>query len=413
MTSAAARRLSASPVVGESRPRWWGGHHSPGRVILIVGWFVPAIVATFGMIVVPSRLNPGLSLGGIIVSQMFTWLPWAGWSLLVMWVADRVPFARGRVARAIAVHILLCVVVVTGQILIVDRVNVAFGVIAPRHLDSILAIGLRSYGDPFTVIYWAILGAHSAIRWHEAWRAEAVRAARLSSDLAQAQLAALRAQLHPHFLFNALNAVVALVSEDPAAAKRVTVRLAELLRATLAATERSTLPLREELDLIRRYLDIETVRFGERLHVDWTVDEAILDHDVPAFVLQPLVENALVHAIAPRAAGGHVSISARCVGGALRLAVVDDGPGPGASRATRGNGVGLKNLRDRLERLYDGGATLSLGTPSPSSRGAEVAVMLPLDPRFAPPLPMHAVTPVRGAPTSEPFAAASALSRDG
>jgi len=108
-----------------------------------------------------------------------------------------------------------------------------------------------------------------------------------------------------------------------------------------------------------------------------------------------------------------MSISARCVGGAMRLAVVDDGPGPGASRATRGNGVGLKNLRDRLERLYDGGATLSLGTPSPSGRGAEVAVMLPLDPRFAPPPPMHTVAPVKGAPTSGPYAAASALSRDG
>lgn len=404
--------MTSAPVVGDARARWWGSHHSPGRVILIVGWSVPAIVATFGMIVVPSRLNPGLSLGGIILSQMATWLPWAGWSLLVMWVADRVPFERGRVARAIAVHVLLCVVVVTGQILIVDRVSVAFGVIAPRKLDSILAIGLRSYGDPFTVIYWAILGAHSAIRWHEAWRTEAVRAARLSSDLAQAQLAALRAQLHPHFLFNALNAVVALVSEDPAAAKRVTVRLAELLRATLSATERSTLPLREELDLIRRYLDIEMVRFGERLHVEWAVDDAILDHDVPAFVLQPLVENALVHAIAPRAAGGQVSISARVVGGALRLAVVDDGPGPGASRATRGNGVGLKNLRDRLERLYDGGATLSLGTPSPSGRGAEVAVMLPLDARFNAPVVPRAVTPVRGTATTEPFAAASALSRD-
>lgn len=87
--------MTASPVVGESRSRWWGGHHSPGRVILIVGWIVPAIVATFGMIVVPSRLNPGLSLGGIILSQMATWLPWAGWSLLVMWVADRVPSSAG------------------------------------------------------------------------------------------------------------------------------------------------------------------------------------------------------------------------------------------------------------------------------------------------------------------------------
>ncbi len=202
------------------------------------------------------------------------------------------------------------------------------------------------------------------------------------------------------------------MSEDPAAAKRVTVRLAELLRATLAATERSTLPLREELDLTRRYLDIETVRFGDRLHVDWTIDESLLDHEVPAFVLQPLVENALVHAIAPRAAGGHVAISARRVGGALRLAVVDDGPGPGASRSTRGNGMALRNLRDRLERLYDSGATLSLGTPSATGHGAEVDVMLPLDPRFHPPVPLRPVTPARGTPTSEPFAAATSLSQD-
>ncbi len=250
------------------------------------------------MVVVPSRLNPGLSLGEIVVSQLAVWLPWAGWSLLVTTVADRVPLQRGHVAKAIAVHVPLCVLVVTGQILIVDRVSLSFGVVPERALDSILAYGLRSYGDLFTVIYWAILGAHAAMRWHEAWRAEAVRAARLSSDLAQAQLAALRAQLQPHFLFNALNAVVALVSEDPPAAKRVTVRLAELLRATLAATERSSLPLREELELTRRYLDIEQVRFAERLRVEWSVDADVLDCEVPAFVLQPLVENALVHAIA-------------------------------------------------------------------------------------------------------------------
>lgn len=403
--------MTAAPVMGGDRT-WWGlGHRSPGRVILIAGWIVPAIVATFGMIVVPSRLNPGLSLGGIILSQMATWLPWALWSMLVMWVADRVPLERGRIARAIAAHIPLCVLVVTGQILIVDRVNVAFGVIAPRHLESILAIGLRSYGDPFTVIYFAIVGAHAAMRWHEAWRAEAVRAARLSSDLAQAQLSALRAQLHPHFLFNALNAVVALVSEDPPAAKRVTVRLAELLRATLAATERSTLPLREELDLTRRYLDIEMVRFGDRLHVEWIIDDSLLDHEVPTFVLQPLVENALVHAIAPRAAGGSVSISARSIGGALRLAVVDDGPGPATSGSTRGNGMGLRNLRDRLERLYDSSATLTLATPIPTGRGAEVVIMLPLDPRFVSASRSVRVTPSGSAPTADPSLAGTAMSR--
>lgn len=348
---------------------------SPARLVLIFGWIVPAFVASIGMVVVPSRLNPGLTLPEIVVAQMAVWLPWAGWSWLVTTVGDRVPLERGRIARAIAVHIPLCVLVVTGQILIVDRVSRAFGTIPVREIDSVLAIGLRSYGDLFTVIYWAIVGAHAAMRWHEAWRAEAVRAARLTSDLAQAQLAALRAQLHPHFLFNALNAVVALVSEDPPAARRVTVRLAELLRATLAATERSTLPLGEELDLTRRYLEIEEVRFGDRLQVTWSVDDGVLEAMVPAFVLQPLVENALVHAVAPRASGGRVEVVAARRGDAVHLSVLDDGPGPRAGGATRGHGVGLGNLRDRLERLYGGRAMLRLAERP--GGGAVVEVTLP------------------------------------
>jgi len=353
------------------------GERSPARLVLLVGWVVPAIVATLGMIVVPSRLNPGLTVGQIAAAQLAIWLPWAGWSLLVTAVAERVPLERGRILRAIAVHIPLSAVVVTGQILVVDAVSRAFGTVPPRGLESILAIGLRSYGDLFTVVYWAIVGVHAAIRWHEAWRGEALRAARLSSDLAQAQLSALRAQLHPHFLFNALNAVVALVGEDPAAARRVTVRLAELLRATLAATERSQHPLREELDLTHRYLEIEQVRFGDRLQVTWDVDESLGEEEVPAFVLQPLVENALVHAVAPRASGGSVHIAARRDGGAILLSVLDDGPGPRVGAPTRGHGVGLGNLRDRLARLYEGRATLQLASRSDVRSGAEVRVSIP------------------------------------
>ncbi|MBK6458173.1 MAG: histidine kinase [Gemmatimonadetes bacterium] len=358
---------------------------SPARLVLLYGWLVPVLVATIGMVVVPARLNPDLPLAGIVAVQMAMWLPWAAWSQLIIAVGDRVPLERGRVLRAMLVHVPLCLVVVTVHIIIVDWAQRTFGIVPPRKLDSVLAIGLRSYGDVNVVVYWAVVGAHVAMRWHEAWRLESVRAARLTSDLAQAQLSALRAQLHPHFLFNALNAVVALVGEDPAAAKRVTVRLAELLRATLAATERSSLPLREELELTRRYLEIEQVRFGERLTVDWSVDEALLDADVPAFVLQPLVENALVHAVAPRAAGGRVEIVARSVGEGLQLAVCDDGAGPQPRASTRGNGVGLRNLRDRLERLYDGLATLNLATRS--GGGAEVTVVLPLS-RPAPTAPV-------------------------
>lgn len=352
------------------------GAHSPARLVLLLGWIVPGLVASAGMVVVPSRLNPDLTLLEIVVSQLAVWLPWAGWSWLVSAASDRWPMARGRVARALAVHMPLCVIVVTGQILVVDRVSRAFGVVPERALDSILAYGLRSYGDLFTVIYWAIVGAHAAIRWHEAWRAEAVRAARLTSDLAQAQLAALRAQLHPHFLFNALNAVVALVGEDPAAARRVTVRLAALLRATLAATERTTLPLREELELTGRYLEIEQVRFGERLVVDWAVDPGLLDVDVPAFVLQPLVENALVHAVAPRSGGGRVSITAARAEEGLHLTVCDDGPGPREHAPTAGSGTGLRNLRDRLARLH--GARAALVLEAVPGGGARARVTLPL-----------------------------------
>ncbi len=348
---------------------------SPARLVLLYGWLVPVVVATIGMVVVPARLNPDLPLAGIVAVQMAIWLPWALWSQLIIAVSDRVPMVRGGVARALAVHIPMCIAVVTAHIILVDWAQRTFGIVPPRHLDSVLAIGLRSYGDVNVVVYWAVVGAHVAMRWHEAWRQETIRAARLTSDLAQAQLSALRAQLHPHFLFNALNAVVALVSEDPAAAKRVTVRLAELLRATLAATEQSSLTLREELELTRRYLEIEQVRFGERLWVDWVLDEALLDAQVPAFVLQPLVENALVHAIAPRAVGGKVEISAVRQGGSLQLSVRDDGVGLHEAAPTRGNGVGLRNLRDRLERLYNGAASLVLS--SREAGGAEVIITLP------------------------------------
>jgi hypothetical protein len=188
-----------------------------------------------------------------------------------------------------------------------------------------------------------------------------------SSDLAQAQLA-LRAQLQPHFLFNTLNAVVALVSEDPPAAKRVTVRLAELLRATLAATERSSLPLREELELTRRYLDIEQVRFAERLRVEWSVD-ADVDCEFRRSS-QPLVENARTpnRPCAPRWSGRHLP---RAPGG-LRLSV-RRWPGSGGADARERHGpatcatAGLALRRTRLPR----------SRATDTGPGAEVVVLIP------------------------------------
>jgi LytS/YehU family sensor histidine kinase len=189
----------------------------------------------------------------------------------------------------------------------------------------------------------------------------------------------LQAQLNPHFLFNALNSIVTLIGRDPAQAQQVVVRLADLLRATLKAGELQEIPLAQELEVTRRYLDIEQVRFADRLRVRWPegdVPEAL----VPAFALQPLVENALLHGIARQNGRGEVSIAVHVESGAegdqLHLTVRDTGPGFAQVGATRGAGTGLANLRARLTRLYGDRALLE--THDRREGGAEVTLRLPL-----------------------------------
>jgi sensor histidine kinase YesM len=230
-----------------------------------------------------------------------------------------------------------------------------FGLMQKRTLESTLAIGLRSYGDVFVVIYWAIVGAHSALRWYEAWQAQGLVAARLERDLSAAQLTTLRSQLNPHFLFNALNSVVTLIPRDQDGATRMVVRLADLLRATLGMAEQQEIELARELDMVKNYLDIELVRFPDRLAVRWEIDDDVGRTLVPAFVLQPLVENAIVHGVSRRSGPGEITIGARVRDSMLELSVRDNGPGPSSTgnRSSRtGAGIGLANLRARLQRLY-------------------------------------------------------------
>ena len=216
-----------------------------------------------------------------------------------------------------------------------------------------------------------------AVRWYANWQAQRLIAARMGEDLAQAQLRALQAQLNPHFLFNALNSVVVLIGRDPPLAQRTVVRLADLLRATLRAGESQEIPLSQELEVTRRYLEIEQVRFADRLTVEWQVDEQ-LEAAVPAFALQPLVENALLHGIAQRPGAGTLSIHAERDGGDVVLRVCDDGPGPMAASRSNGAGVGLANLRARLERLYGDAASLRLHPRE--TGGAEAVLRVPFRP---------------------------------
>jgi LytS/YehU family sensor histidine kinase len=198
--------------------------------------------------------------------------------------------------------------------------------------------------------YWIVVAATQGYLYYSRYRQGEVRAAQLSAQLAQAQLQALRMQLHPHFLFNTLNAISTLVHKDPEIADRMIARLSDLLRLTLENIGVQEVRLAKELEFLERYLDIERMRFADRLEVRMQIAPETLDARLPYLILQPLVENAIRHGIAPRSAPGRIEVSAERKDGMLVLTVKDDGPGIAETNPKKG--VGVSSTRARLERLY-------------------------------------------------------------
>jgi two-component system LytT family sensor kinase len=197
-----------------------------------------------------------------------------------------------------------------------------------------------------------VIGVH-ALLYYRKFRAGELEQASLKAQLAQARLAALKMQLHPHFLFNTLHSISSLVLEDPPKANSMIARLGDFLRLTLDHSDEQLVTLKEETEFLRCYLEIEQVRFGDRLTVEFQIEPGTLAAEVPHLILQPVVENAIQHAIAPRSAPGHIKVEAKRKNGVLRLEVRDSGSGLKADvDALDGQGVGLRNLRARLEQLY-------------------------------------------------------------
>lgn len=226
------------------------------------------------------------------------------------------------------------------------------------------------------LVYLSVVGLEAALRYSRQVRDEAVRASLLEAQLAQTQLHLLRSQLRPHFLFNTLHAISALMHRDVHAADRMVGQLSELLRATLERDGRHEVPLSEELDLLTPYLDIERTRFSDRLHVEVDVAPEARDALVPPLLLQPLVENAIRHGISPRRGPGRVWVRAARSGERLSVEVRDDGVGPPAAglEGLR-EGIGLGSTRARLEKLYGAAQVLTLEANAP--RGFTVCLSLP------------------------------------
>jgi LytS/YehU family sensor histidine kinase len=283
--------------------------------------------------------------------------------------------------RAIGVHVVAAVAATllhVGWLILVFRWSGVFDGMTGTmgEMFRILALS-RFYLDLLT--YFAILGGAYAFDYHDRLGERELRASRLETQLARARLDALRMQLNPHFLFNALHAVTAQVraGRGPAAVTMLG-GLGDLLRYALDTDGEPLVPLWRELAFLDRYLDIERVRFADRLRVEVNVPAELREGWVPPLLLQPLVENAVRHGIAPREGPGRIEVAAERMDDRLALTVRDDGVGLGAG-SVPGTGVGLANARARLAELYGDGWELEVADRA--GGGVEVRVTIPWRPR--------------------------------
>ena len=203
------------------------------------------------------------------------------------------------------------------------------------------------------LIYWGVVGIKSAFNYYQKYRERELQTSQLAARLATSRLQVLKMQLHPHFLFNTLNAIAELVHKDPEAAEQMIGNLSYLLRMSFEKLEVQEISLKQELEFLQKYLEIEQMRFQERLKIEMRIAPETLDAIVPNMILQPLVENAIKHGLAPRVAGGKIRIGAERNNGSLRLTVSDDGIGvPFGDTENLPEGIGLSNTRRRLKHLY-------------------------------------------------------------
>ena len=275
---------------------------------------------------------------------------------LVLWLSRRFRIERANWRRAVLVHAaagtLIAVAWAVGHILLDTWFSRDFSKLT---LDRLLRLSFFML-DKELLVYWVIVLINHAATYYQRYREGELRAS-------QAQLQALKMQLHPHFLFNALHSISALVHTDAEAADRMIARLGDFLRLTLETSATQEVPLRQELEFLNCYLDIERVRFHDRLTTRVEVEPQALNCRVPNLILQPLVENAIRHGIALRSTPGRVEVRAARRGGVLRLEVGDNGPGLPADEAhitSDGHGVGLANTHARLAQLYGSGYSLEM-----------------------------------------------------
>jgi len=313
---------------------------------------------------------------------ILTWLAWAPLTPLMIWLARRYSLVGQTWKRSLLVHLPAFLLisaahsavatVITLSIKPFDNMGSSPMLFWPRFVSRV-----KGSLGPDQLIYAGVVGIVYALDYYRKYREREMLATRLEAQLAQAQLDALRMQLHPHFLFNTLNSIVGLVRDNKNhTAVRMLVGLSDLLRHTLDHSARQEVELREEINFIKLYLSIQEMRFSDRLEIEFDIDPATTKALVPNLILQPLTENALRHGISRSADSGMVGISSVVDDGHLRLTVYDNGAGlPDDWQMKGSTGIGLANTAARLQQLYDDDHQFDIRNRD--GGGVEVVIQMP------------------------------------
>src|SRR2546430_4446072 len=329
--------------------------------LLFGGWTVVGLIfAAVSYGIAMSESNSRFGLAEALKLNLVQFYLWGIFSLLVFAFSRRFPVEfRPLRTRNLLLHfpalLLFAGIHQAVHLLVLWSSSARLRQQFPLLLDCYRAyFGLGFYID--LIVASLIIIAVHALLYYRRFRASELEQASLKTQLAQAELKALKMQLHPHFLFNTLHSISSLVLEDPPKANSMIARLGDFLRLTLDHSGQQLVTLKEETEFVRCYLEIEQVRFADRLTVQFKVEPQTLSAQVPHLILQPMVENAIQHAIAPRSARGHINIEAKRLNSLLRVAISDNGPGiSSTANLLRKKGVGLPNVRTRLQQIYASG----------------------------------------------------------
>lgn len=311
----------------------------------LAAWTIVGVFFASQTYIGSSYAQRPLTWAQAVTVALTAWYVRAALSPIVRAITRRFPVSRGQLARRVLLHVSAGLVWSALATLVIQWVLTALVGVPRRALSPVeFHTSLLTYA--------VLVGLTQGIDYYQRYRDQEIAASRLEAQLATARLDLLRMQLNPHFLFNALHDISELMHEDVERAERMVEDLSELLRLSLRYAGEPEVPLSEEVGFLRRYLDLEQMRFQDRLETRVDVDPNALDARVPYLILQPLVENAVRHGVAPRLERGRVEVRGRADGEALVLEVYDDGPGVGPQVGKEREGIGLRNMRERLRESY-------------------------------------------------------------